>query len=651
MKRLLAIAFVILVFPMVILAQSKPSWERVGPASPSILQLIPDGMSGWYATSREGYRFDGRIYHTNNPGSGWQRRVMNRVKQLSVHPATHQVFALRDPQETVSGNELWTSGDSGNHFEHVASWSFGVSKIVVEPAAPRVLFALGSFGPYGLGASYDGGRTWKAIVNFPYRVGTAYPGGGKVDSYSWDDLVVSPQNPKITFASGTLYVVSGCCDASEYPLTVESHDGGSSWRLLNNDEYTFYADPNFANRAFAFNSRGLFLIAKSGWQQKSGLSFRMLSSVPEQPQELLALTSTEIIRSLDEGRTWTRLFGNAGATSIAATRGNNDGVLAAAPGGLLYRNRNMNWIALNQGIRESNFGGIFGTVSGHLYAITSDANAFLYRSDDSGGTWKNLSAWRTILLRHPDQFFQMVVDPHDESHLIFTSGGTWISKDAGETWSQGAPGNFLVKAIDPVDSGIVYFTNPQVFSPSVFKSNDGGHTVTKLPAQFPRALNINAIFVDSNNHQSVFFLGENALFHSDDGGVHTKNISKSICASCDLDLRDMVALAQPGSFLLLNVDGHIYRTNDSGAHWTTIKTPSSFCDRICLADSAGTHFFITPGMLETIDAGKTWRHPATQIGPAFSVPNAGGVVSDMSDPRIHPLFLATSVGMYREDLP
>jgi photosystem II stability/assembly factor-like uncharacterized protein len=131
-------------------------------------------------------------------------------------------------QSTSWGGGVYKSTNGGTTFQHMGlPDSKHINRIVIDPnnndivlvAATGPLF--GSGGDRGVYKTTDGGRTWRKVLNVDEWTGA-------------NDLVMSPTNPRILFASTYQRVRNACCMNGGGPGSGiwRSTDGGDTWTRL-----------------------------------------------------------------------------------------------------------------------------------------------------------------------------------------------------------------------------------------------------------------------------------------------------------------------------------------------------------------------------------------------------------------------------------
>ncbi|MEO9264721.1 MAG: hypothetical protein ABI282_11580, partial [Candidatus Baltobacteraceae bacterium] len=272
----------------------------------------------------------------------------------------------------------------------------------------------------GLFKSGDGGITWKSVFN-----------NEPVSSIG--AVAVAPSQPK------TVYVGTGepnlRNDVDFGDGIWRSDDAGETWRNTGLDASgaigAIVVDAKNPERAF---------VAAVGDVYKAG---------PERG----------VFRTLDGGKTWTKVLytdDRTGANSVAVDPSNPDIIYAG-----MWEGRRTPFHLTsggpNDGVYKSIDGGDHWTrlegnglptgVTGRIaiafapsnpkriYALIESTQGTLWRSDDSGATWKMVNASHGIDQR-PFYFTSLAVDPKDDNHVYFMSVQMWQSADGGATASK-----------------------------------------------------------------------------------------------------------------------------------------------------------------------------------------------------------------------
>ncbi len=328
---------------------------------------------------------------------------------------------------------------SGLHWRLIGPFRGGrVLAVTGVPGEPDH-FYFGSVGG-GVWETSNAGRTWAPIFD-----------GQPVASIG--AIAVAPSNPR------TIYVGSGEADMRSqisYGNGVYvSEDGGRTWRHAGLDDSqqigAIAVDPRDANVAF---------VAALGHAYAGN-------------------ATRGVYRTADGGRTWTRaLFrGNdVGAIDVAVDPGRPDTVFAAlwqtrrppwnvyppssGPGSGLWRSDDSGrtWKPAGEGLPAEGLGRIGVAFArskpGRMYAIVDAKKGGLFRSDDGGAGWTRVSDDKRIWNRGW-YFGGVTVDPKNADVVYVCDTATYRSDDAGKTFRpfRGSPGgdDYHQLWIDPAD--------------------------------------------------------------------------------------------------------------------------------------------------------------------------------------------------------
>ncbi len=318
-----------------------------------------------------------------------------------------------------------------------------------------------------------------------------------------------------------------------------------------------------------------------------------------------AAASGGVWRSTDSGATFTSAWDPTLTPSI--------GALAITPTGTVYA-----------GTGESNPGGGSVTFPG----------AGIFRSADNGASWTSLGLTGT------DRIGRIAIDPTNSSRMfvaaagnLFVSGGQrglYRTTDGGATWQQVLAGvNGTTGAIDvaiaPNDPNRIYVAmwdhkrmpNGRVYGgvgSGIYRSTNGGGTWTRLAGGLPAA------------------------------GANLGRMGLAVSRSTPSRLY-AIAADESGDFL------GFWTSTNGGDSWTQITNTSYLSasqstfgwwfGRIWVDPVNAQHVFVAGvPMLETLDAGSTWRRNSS----SFHVDQHALVF----DPRVaNRVFIGNDGGVYR----
>ncbi len=265
----------------------------------------------------------------------------------------------------------------------------------------------------------------------------------------------------------------------------------------------------------------------------------LIAADPANPYSVFAVFQPDLYRSIDGGRTWTKLasFGRIHTLLVHPAKPSTL-YAGAAP-------------------LDGSFAGLF-------------------RSEDSGVTWTKL----TLPTRFP-VFVQALAGPPDDPGTVYAgSVDGWVYKttDEGSTWTTGQSlvGPISNLVIDPretrnvyagIDSDYYYFT----FG-AFEKSSDGAATWSDLtPGIFE---DVTALAIDPSTPSTLYMSIAAAaspttlrgLLRSDDSGSHWSPAGAEL--PIDASIRNLAVHPLTSGVLYAGTTAGVYRSRDRGETWT-----------------------------------------------------------------------------------
>ena len=292
--------------------------------------------------------------------------------------------------------------------------------VVGEPGNPLVMYVGAASG--GLFKTEDGGTSWKSIFD-------------KQDVSSVSALAMSPSDPNQIWAgTGETFLIRPAHAIGDG--IYKSTDAGKTWNNMGlGDTYRIariVIHPDNQDIVYAaamghsFGSqkeRGIYKTVDGGktWKQVLFIDEHTggadIAINPENPDELLAATwqlhintwglnsggpGSGVFHSIDGGETWKPMSENG------------------LPGG--KENPNVGKVAVAISPSHTNI----------FYALMEQDHTSLYRSDDSGKTWKKQSTNHTMAERAP-YYTRIGLDIEKPDWIYFLSVRFAMSKDGGKT--------------------------------------------------------------------------------------------------------------------------------------------------------------------------------------------------------------------------
>ena len=179
----------------------------------------------------------GGIFKTTDAGVNW-RPVFDENPELSISDITFDpsnpnvVYAgtgdANMPAYVFNGEGIYKSINAGETWQYLGLQQAGIiSKIIVHPAQPQVLYAATMGNPYvrtnerGIYKSTDGGQNWQNILFISNQAGAS-------------DLEMDPSNPQVLYASfwDRIRNNSESIIFGDHARIYKTTDGGANWNML-----------------------------------------------------------------------------------------------------------------------------------------------------------------------------------------------------------------------------------------------------------------------------------------------------------------------------------------------------------------------------------------------------------------------------------
>jgi photosystem II stability/assembly factor-like uncharacterized protein len=463
------------------------------------------------------------VFFSNDGGGNWQR--ISGVNDPEMQDITALTFDPADSKTIYAGTPHlpWKTVDGGATWRSIANGLIDDSDIFsirVDAGRPELIFASACSGIY---RSENAGGSWVKLQGIPgtHRrthiisedprasdvifAGTTLglfksPDSGRTwrhltfEQVNW--MVFDPAEPR------TLYL------ATENAGILKSNDSGESFQSVNygfaNHSLTqitgmgtrLYASSNYEGRyggVFSSIDGGLNWTLRANEDALLGRNLNSLVEAPSHSDLLFAASEDGVIKSVDAGKTWTRLIAQPRAfdprrpgaerTHINALRVIEDGklVLFAGTDAGLFRslNNGLAWQAVK-------FPGITGFPVMAIYApargsarLAVRTGSGLFLSSDAGVTWHPAAL--------PDDSYYLydvaLSSDQDTPILAATSRGVLRSADDGQHWS-------LVTAGVPTSTVESVRFHPErkleaflVQYGKIYRSTDGGESWTLFPSE------------------------------------------------------------------------------------------------------------------------------------------------------------------------
>ncbi|MGB4960290.1 MAG: hypothetical protein WBO36_12495, partial [Saprospiraceae bacterium] len=552
----------------------KLDWVSLGPTINSARADVVQVDEKHPGTMYVGFG-SGGLWETTNNGISWscifEEQASLGIGDVEIAPSNSEIIYigtgenLKKPRNfTLPGTGMYRSADAGKSWTHIGledSWS--IAEIAVHPRNPDIVLVavLGHLWSKNknrcLYRTINGGKTWEQVLFVN-------------DSTGANDVVISPTNPNIMYAS-TWEVYPGISGANSG--IHRSTDGGKTWKActkglpsgplvgriglsvshtnplkayalidnLNNakgEAAELYKTTDGGLTWVKTHKNPLYIFSVIGWY------FTDVYVNPMDDEELYCL-GVRLARSSDGGKTFSLIGGDVTRATPSIAKGfhldqcelwinpKNPNHLAAGNDGGFY-------VSYDKGLSWFHYNNI---PVGEFYDITIDQKNYIIY----GGTQDNATVSGTaseIKPNYPDTWKYVWIDPWDG-------------------------GDGCVSQVDPEDDHTVYYSMQHGHAVRYDTKMDTTHVIQpKLPETYSDTLVFNYVtpyFISPHQSKTLYHAG-NFVFKSTDRGDHWEVISPNLSASSDKGKKSFAigALAESGL-----QTGLLYAGTDKGAFWTT----------------------------------------------------------------------------------
>jgi len=299
---------------------------------------------------------------------------------------------------------------------------------------------------------------------------------------------------------------------------------------------------------------------------------------------------TTMMRSVDNGGTWTVADEGLSGHSIRGLALDQTGTLFAAGATGVYRREPAgSWQHIGLYRALGTF--VLGAPWGDLYA---SAGSETYRTKDGG------ARWRPLLL--PDGGGLALTVTRQGDLLLGTSGPVYRSSDRGDTWEQAGLGEWVSSLFTVPSTGVILAGGMD----RLFRSTDNGRTWIE-PSVGIRSLNVTSFAATADGAifaGTVAGEGEGEVYRSSDEGDRWRVLAPE-------SLKGVVnALAVlPNGSVVAGTGQGIFRWTPGRSEWEQLLGRTAPTRVSCLVvDREGRLIAGTPsaGVFASTDGGETW---------------------------------------------
>ncbi|MEI6889569.1 MAG: VPS10 domain-containing protein [Bacteroidales bacterium] len=578
--------------------------------------------------------------------------------------------------KTTDQGVTWT-----NLFDDVPVISVG--DIAIDPNNDQVLYcgtgeansSSFSFLGDGIYKSTDAGASWQHIG----LINSAYIGRVLVDYSNSQRVFVA--------ACGNLFTTN------DERGVYRSDDGGQTWQRV-----LYLTDSTSAIDLVQHPTNPQILYAAM-WERSRGLVYR----------RSFGLTSG-IWKSTDGGTNWTEMTSglpkgsNVGRIGIAIAKSNPDILYAFYDLDntevAVYKSLNggQSWTRTNDGAlygMNSNFGWYFGQVRvdplnpNRVFVMGVD----LFRSDNGGSSWTDISTWDFHVDHHA-----MMFDETTNSIIEGNDGGLYRSQNSGNSWTKinnlaltqfyaididyqnperlygGTQDNNTIRTLsggtsdwEPILGGdgmytLVDYTNSNIIYAeyqwgNLYRSDDGGSNMNYIASPMSGdRVNWSAPLAMHPEDPSILYFGTYRVWKSTNKGNSWQAVSGDLTAGIDQYFYTITTIAisaiNPAIVIAGTGDGKVQISTNNGQTWQNISAglPNRSITRVATDPFEEHTIYVTlsgfrwdeplPHVFKSTDLGSTWTDISGNL-PEFPV-------NDIAlDPDIPgKIIVGTDAGVY-----
>lgn len=330
-----------------------------------------------------------------------------RVLAVAGHPTQKATFYFG-----ACAGGVWKTEDAGTYWENISDDQFttaAVGAMAVSEADPNVIYV-------GTGeATLRGDVSWGDGVYKSTDGGRTWTNMGLADTHHIGRIRIHPANPDIVYVAALGHAFG----PNDERGVFRSQDGGASWEkvlFVSPDAGAVDLSLDLTNPRILYAS--IYQVRRNFWSLTSGGR------------------ESGLWKSTDGGDSWTELTGNPGL-----------------PEGLLGK--------IGVTVSPANPQRVWAIIE------AKDGAAGVYRSDDGGDSWSQLTGNRDLIQR-PWYYNHIDADPQDPDTVYIQNLKMWKSTDGGKNYSEITTphGDNHALWIDPRD--------PQ----RMVQGNDGGANVS-----------------------------------------------------------------------------------------------------------------------------------------------------------------------------
>lgn len=489
---------------------------ELAPSNPSIIYL----GTGEHLKKPRNFTLPGTgMYKSENGGLSWKNIGLEdswSIAEISIHPTNPDIVLVGVVGHLWSTNKnrgLYRTDDGGGTWQQVLfiNDQTGANDIVISPSNPEIMYA--SMWEVNPGVSGKNSGIYKSIdggkIWIPSSIGL--PSGTNVGRIG---LSVSHSNPNIAYA-----LIDNLNNARDETAELyKTEDGGAHWVKT-------HADP-------------FKLFPGIGWY------FTDVYVNPKNDEEVYCL-GVRLAHSENGGKSFDFIGGTVTHTTKSLAQGLHLDqcelwINPENPQHLALGNDGGFYVSYDKGLSWMHYNNI---PTGEFYDLTIDLSShFIY-----GGTQDNATVFgpaKEININFPDPWEYLWIDPWDG-------------------------GDGCVTQVDPKDNHIIYYSMQHGAAHRLDRSKDSVVSIIpSLPKGSIDTLRFNYItpYFISPHHSKTLYHGGNFIFKSVDRGDTWKVISPNFSVSSFKEKKSFAT----GALVESKIEkGLLYAGTDRGSFWVS----------------------------------------------------------------------------------
>jgi len=452
------------------------------------------------------------LYRSADGGQTWTTAISGMVRDFEFKPGNSNVMYA------CSGSKFYKSTNNGASFSEIpnvfSNLAGNRALIAVTPADPNYVYILSNNIYNGHNAVY---RSVNSGTSFTERNSTTDLADGYVQTWYNYAFACSPTDKNKLF-SGALNIWT-------------SNDGGNAWSALTRfsapkDANYVHADIHwlefFGNKLMACTDGGFFISSDNGLtfsDKSSGLVISQIYSLDglEGNKDILSAALQDNGGFRYNGTHWQIYHGEDGVETALDENNhqhqwgitqNGSGTYFSSDGGnntispAFKPNENSNWITPI--VKDPNSNRVIVGFQ-NLYSVTPTGNNYVKLTNIPLSPSYSVTAIEVF--KGNSNIIYFATNNYSSSKLYKTTNGGSSLTTLSTPWNGGS--NVKVTGIetDPANSNVVWVSIGGAQGKCVYKSIDGGTSWTNISTGIPNAANGNCIKYDASSVKHGLYIG------------------------------------------------------------------------------------------------------------------------------------------------